>query len=163
MTGKTSMIYTQTISRLTLLCILVFAIARYSHESPAPKSPVVKSDVQPPALKSRPEKSISQLGAEMQQAGIMSQKDYIKVHSLQLKTRDTHRISEEDFAWTLSFLKTSGTSMARARAMTALAYIHPMSSAQKARITSAIAPFTNNGDPLDAAYARMVQKSIQRN
>ena len=147
------MVPTQTAFRLALLCLFAFAFAGCSKEGLVTKSPVSKR---------RANMSVAQLGAEMQGAGIMSQKDYIRIVNLGHNISNTHSISEEDFAWTLSLLKTAGNSIARARAMTVLSYIDPMTSAQKARITSAIAPFINNGDPLDAAEARSVQRSIQR-
>ncbi len=138
--------------QLLISLLLVFAFSGCSNQNP-----VVKNNVH-----SYTPKSIAQLGAEMQQAGVMSQKDYIRVVSLQLKTSRTHTISDEDFAWTLSLLATTGSSLARARAMTVLSDIHPLSSAQKAKITAAIAPYVNSRDPLDAASARSVQISIQR-
>jgi len=134
----------RVIQQLVISILLVFALAGCSSKSPAPKS-------------------INQIGAEMQQAGVMSQTDYVRVRNLQHKTSQTHTISDEDFQWTLSLLATTRSSLARARAMTVLSDIHPMSSAQKDKVTSAIAPYINSSDPLDAAYARSVQRSIQRN
>ena len=121
------------------------------------QKPVVKSSLPP-----RPFKSISQLGAEMQQGGIMSQKDYIRVANLGHKTYLTHRISETDFAWTLSLLKKSSNWLPRARAMTVLSEIQPMSSEQKVKVTLAIAPYINSSDPTEAVYAKSVQRSMQR-
>ena len=163
------MILGRVIQQFAILTLLAIILAGCS-----PKSPVVPSsdpsrvqDSGPSrpqgSSPSRPHKSIAQRGAEMQRTGIMSQKDYIRVVNLQHIISHTHRISDEDFAWTLSLLKTSRAPIARARAMAVLSYIHPMSSAQKAQTTSAIAPYLNGGNPLDLAYAISVRKSIQRN
>lgn len=134
----------KVIQQLVISILLAFALIGCSSKSSAPKS-------------------INQIGAEMQQAGVMSQTDYVRVRNLQYKISQTHTISDEDFQWTLSLLATTRSSLARARAMTVLSDIHPMSSAQKDKVTSAIAPYINSSDPLDATYARSVQRSIQRN
>ena len=148
-----NMISGRVIQQFATLTLFAVVLAGCS-----PKSPVV-----PSSAPSHAPKSIAQLGAEMQRAGIMSQKDYIRVVNLEHKLNQTPQISDEDFAWTLSLLKTSGNSMARARAMGVLSDIHPMSSAQKAQITSAIAPYLNSKDPLDLASVRRAQRSLQRN
>ncbi len=124
----------------------------------SPKSPVVQN-----SGLSRQHMTQAELGAEMQQKGLMSQKDYIRIGDLEIKTSETHQISEEDFAWTLSLLKTANNSLTRARAMATLWYIHPMSSAQKSQATSAIAPYLNSKDALDQSSAKRVQTAIQKN
>lgn len=158
---KMKMILGRVIQQFAILTLLAIILAGCS-----PKSPVVPSSgpSRPQGNgPSRPHKSIAQLGAGMQRAGIMSQKDCIRVVNLEHKLNQTPQISDEDFAWTLSLLKTSGNSMARARAMGILSDIHPMSSAQKAQITSAIAPYLNSKDFLDLASVRRAQRSLQRN
>ncbi len=104
----------------------------------------------------------AQLGAEMEQAGVMSQKDYIRVVDLQHKTSRTHQMSDEDFAWTLSLLKKANSPLARARAMTALSDIYPMTPAREAQTRSAVSPYLNSKDSLDQSSAVMVYRSIER-
>lgn len=151
------MISVKVLQQVVISILFAFIIAGCST-----KSPVVKSSVPSPPLKSYPEKTISQLGAEMQQGGIMSQKDYIRIVNLGHKVMRTHNISDEDFAWTLSFLKTSRNQIARARAMIVLSLIQPMSSEQKAKVTLAIAPYIKEEGSLDGDSARTLQRSMQR-
>ena len=148
------MVPTQRALHLVLLCVFAFVLAGFSKEGLVTKSPVSER---------RANMNVAQLGAEVQKGGIMSQKDYIRIVSLQRQISQTHTLSEEYFAWTLSLLATANNSLTRARAMTVLADIDPMSSSQKATVTSAIAPHMNDGVPLDAAGTRNVQKSIQMN
>ncbi len=124
----------------------------------SPKSPVVQNSVP-----TRRHMTQAQIGAEMEQGGVMSQKDYIRIDNVGIKTSDTHQISEEDFAWTLSLLKTANSPLARSRAMMVLSEIRPMSSAQKAQTASAIAPYLNSNDALDMSSAKRVQRAIQKN
>ena len=106
-------------------------------------------------------KTIPQLGAEMEQNGVMSQSDYIRQHALAQTVRRTHTITEADLTWTLAQLHNEKNSIARARAFNILAEIRPMSAAQKSRILPAIAPYLAGSDRLDQLGALRVQKSVQ--
>ncbi len=147
------MILVKVIPPLVVSTLLAFALAGCS-----PKSPVVQNSVP-----IRRHMTQAQLGAEMQQAGAMSQKDYIRIDNLEIKTGKTHQMSEEDFVWTLSLLKTANNPLTRARAMTALQYIHPMTPAQEAQTRAAVSPYLNSKDPLDQSSAVAVYRSIERN
>lgn len=100
-------------------------------------------------------------GAEMQQSGTMSQSDYIRISALGHQVYQTHSISDANLDWTLNFLNSAKNPIARARAMTTLSEIRPMSAAQKAKILPAIAPFLNSADTLDQTGAKRVQKVTQ--
>ncbi len=128
----------------------------------SPKSPVVQSPVVQNNAPARRHMTQAQLGAEMQQSGTMSQKDYIRIDNLEAKTEKTHQMSDEDFAWTLSLLKTATNPIARARAMSALSDIYPMTSARDAQTRSAVGPYLTSKDPLDQSSAVMVYRSIER-
>lgn len=100
-------------------------------------------------------------GAAMQQAGVMSQSNYVRQHALAYSVIKTHTISDEDLTWTLAQLNEEKNSAARARAFNILADIRPMSGAQKSRILPAIAPYLSSSDRLDQAGARRVQSKVQ--
>lgn len=138
------MIPVQAAKRLTILCLIAFIQIGCSKKTSIPKSD-------------------AQLGAEMQKAGIMSQTDYLKVGNLGEQTHQSHVISNADLEWTINLLKTSGNPIARARAMTVLSEIRPMSASQKAEVEPAIAPYINSSDRLDFVSAKRVEKAIKRN
>ncbi len=146
------MISGKVIQRFAIPTLLAIAFAGCS-----PKPPAVQNSV--PTSRHLTQ---AQLGAEMQQSGVMSQKDYIRVSNLQHKTAKTHQMSEEDFAWTLSLLKTANSPFARARAMAALSSIYPMTSAQETQTRTAVSPYLTSKDPLDQSSAVMVYRSIER-
>lgn len=102
-------------------------------------------------------------GSGTQQTGGLSQAASIKVKGLGHQTHETHNISDADLEWTINLLKTSGDATARARAMTIMSEIRPMSSTQKAKIEPAIAPYLNSSDKLDSLYAKRVEKALQSN
>lgn len=108
-----------------------------------------------------PAKTMSQLGAEMQSAGTMSQSDYIRQDNLAHAVSQTHTITDTDFSWTLAQLDKEKNSIARARAFNILAAIRPMSAAEKTQITAAISPFLSSSDRLDQLGAQRVQKAVQ--
>jgi hypothetical protein len=96
----------------------------------------------------------------MQQSGVMSQNDYMRVRELGHQTSQTHTMSDADLDWTLSLIKKAGNSVARARALTTLSEIRPMSAAQKSKILPAISPYLNSTDRLDQAGAQRVRRAI---
>ena len=100
-------------------------------------------------------------GAAMQQGGIMSQSNYIRVRELAHTVSRTHTISEADLHWTLTELSAEKNSIARARAFNILSDIRPMSAAQQAEILPAITPYLNSTDKLDQIGAQRVQKAAQ--
>ena len=100
-------------------------------------------------------------GAAMQSSGIMSQSDYTRIKGLGHSVSQTHTISDGDLDWTLTRLSGAKNSIARARALTTLSEIRPMSAAQKAKILPAITPYLNGADALDQTGARRVQKAAQ--
>lgn len=103
----------------------------------------------------------TQAGAQMQKSGIMSQGDYVRVRQLGHQAAQIHTLSDGDLAYTLSLLVGANNSVARARALTILSEIRPMSPAQKARIAPAIAPYLNSADPLDKAGAQRVERAMR--
>lgn len=103
----------------------------------------------------------TQAGAQMQKGGIMSQGDYVRVRQLGHQTAQTHTLSDGDLTYTLSLLSGANNSVARARALTVLSEIRPMSPAQKARIAPAIAPYLNSTDPLDKAGAQRIERAMR--
>jgi len=103
----------------------------------------------------------TQVGAQMQKSGIMSQADYVRVRQLGHQAAQTHTLSDGDLTYTLSLLGGANNSVARARALTILSEIRPMSPAQKARIAPVIAPYLNSADPLDKAGAQRVERAMR--
>ena len=101
-------------------------------------------------------------GAQMQQAKIMNQDDYVRIDKLGRGIYKSHVISDTDLMWTVNLLKTSGNAIARARAMTVLSEIRPMTQAQKDIIRPAVTPFLNSGNALDQLDARKVEKALER-
>jgi hypothetical protein len=99
-------------------------------------------------------------GAQMQESGIMSQKNFLRIHHLEEQVSRTGAISSADLTWTLTFLKNSSNAIARARAMTTLSEIRPMSPAQKAEIQPAIAPYIDSPNPLDREGAKIVERAM---
>lgn len=110
---------------------------------------------------SQEQTSAATAGAEMQKGGIMSQSDYTRIRELGHSVSQTHTISDGDLNWTLGLLQTGGNSVARARAMTTLSEIRPMSPAQKAEILPAITPYLSSTDKLDQVGAQRVQRAAQ--
>lgn len=104
------------------------------------------------------QKEAQSTGAGMQQSGMMSQQDYVKVRELEHQVADSHTISDADLDWDLAFLKRSSNGIARARAMTVLSEVKPLSAAQKAKISPAVTPYLSSPDALTQQYARRVQR-----
>ena len=102
-------------------------------------------------------------GAAMQQAGVMSQSNYVRLRELSHSVAKTHTISETDLQWTIGRLHEENNSVARARAFTILEDIRPMSAVQKTQIQPAIAPYLGSTDKMDQVGAKRVQKAIQAN
>ena len=100
-------------------------------------------------------------GAAMQKSGIMTQNDYTRIRELGQRVYQTHTISDSDLNWTLGLLHGAGNPIARARALTTLSEIRPMSPAQKAKILPAITPYLSSADKLDQVGAQRVQKAAQ--
>lgn len=99
-----------------------------------------------------------QTGADIAQNGIMTQADYVKVDGLGHQVAASHTISEADLDWDLAFLQRSSTGIARARALTVISEINPVSDAQKAKISPVVTPLLNSPDPLTRQYAQRVQR-----
>lgn len=100
-------------------------------------------------------------GAAMQKSGTMSQGDYTRIRELGHTVYQTHTISDADLDWTLGLLNGAGNSVARARALTTLSEIRPMSAVQKAKILPAITPYLSSADKLDQVGAQRVQRAAQ--
>lgn len=98
------------------------------------------------------------IGAAMQQNGMMSQADYVQVRGLGHQVGASHTISDADLDWDLAFLKRSNNSIARARALTVISEINPVSDAQKAKITPVVTPLLSSPDELTRLYAQRVQR-----
>lgn len=88
----------------------------------------------------------------------MSQADYDKNTKLKQQVYLTHAISASDLDWTLNLLSGAKNSLVRARAMTVLEMVHPMSAAQKAKIAPAIAPYLNSTNTLEQSCAQHVKR-----
>lgn len=101
---------------------------------------------------------INALGADMQQGGIMSQADYVKVRGLGHQVSTSHTISDADLDWDLAFLTRSDNGIARARALTVISEIQPVSDAQKAKISPVVTPLLSSPDKLTQLYAQRVQR-----
>ena len=97
----------------------------------------------------------------MQQEGIMSQSDYVKIRGLVSQVSQTHAISDADLDWTVAHLNTQNNSIARARFFNTLADIRPMTPAQKAKILPVITPYLSSADRLDQLGAARVQRKMQ--
>ena len=97
-------------------------------------------------------------GARMQQSGVMSQQDYVKVRGLGHQVSASHTLSDSDLDWDLAFLKRSDNGLARARALTVLSEISPLSDAQKAKISPIVTPYLSSPDALTRQYAERVQR-----
>ena len=126
-----------------------------------PAAGVTGCSRQSPNLRSQELRTAAAAGANMQKNGIMSQSDYVRIRELEHSVTQTHTISDADLTWTLNLLRTSGNPIPRARAMTALFEIRPMSPAQKAAILPAITPYLSSADKLDRLGAQRVQKAAQ--
>ena len=104
------------------------------------------------------QKEAQRLGAAMQRNGMMSQQDYVKVRGLGHQVSASHTISDSDLDWDLAFLKRSDNGLARARALTVLSEISPLSDAQKAKISPIVTPYLSSPDALTRQYAELVQR-----
>jgi len=130
-----------TIVFLTLLALAALAATSCSHQTAE-------------------QKEAQSMGAGMQRSGTMSQADYVKVRELGHQVAAGHTLSDADLDWDLAFLKRSGNGIARARAMTVLAEVKPLSAAQKARIAPAVAPYLNNPEDTYRHVAARVQQAL---
>jgi len=100
------------------------------------------------------------LGANMQQSGVMSQQDYVRVREMGHQAAASHAISDADLDWDLAFLKRSENGIARARAMTVLSEVKPLSPAQKAKIAPVVAPYLNNPEDTYRHAAARIQQAL---
>ena len=98
------------------------------------------------------------IGAGMEQSGTMTQADYVKVRGLEHHVAAGHTISDADLDWDLAFMERQGNGIARARALTVIAEISPVSDAQKAKISPVVTPLLNSPDELTRKYAERVQR-----
>lgn len=103
------------------------------------------------------QKEAQNIGAGMEKSGTMSQKDYVQVRALEHQVSGSHTISEADLDWDLAFLKRSDNGIARARGLTVISDISPISDAQRAKISPVVTPFLNSPDALTQQSARRVQ------
>ncbi len=110
------------------------------------------------AHQSAPQSEAQRIGAGMQRSGTMSQADYVKVRGLGHQVAAGHTISDADLDWDLAFLKRSDNGIARARALTVISEIQPVSDAQKAKITPVVTPLLSSPDALTRTYAQRVQR-----
>lgn len=106
------------------------------------------------------QKEAQSMGAGMQRSGTMSQADYVKVRELGHQVAASHTLSDADLDWDLAFLKRSGNGIARARAMTVLSEIKPLSAAQKAKIAPVVAPYLRNPEDTDRHAAARIQQAL---
>jgi len=97
-------------------------------------------------------------GARMQQSGVMSQADYVRVREMGHQVAASHAISDADLDWDLAFLKRSDDGAARARAMTVLSEINAPSDAQKAKISPVVTPYLSSPDALTRVSAERVRR-----
>ncbi len=104
------------------------------------------------------QKEAQRLGADMQRSGTMSQQDYVKVRGLGHQVAASHTLSGSDLDWDLAFLKRSDNGIARARALTVISEISPLSDAQRAKISPIVAPYLSSPDELTRTYAKRVQR-----
>ncbi len=104
------------------------------------------------------QKQAQSMGADMQRNGVMSQQDYVKVREMAHQVSASHTLSDSDLDWDLAFLKRSDNGIARARAMTVLSEVKPLSAAQKAKIAPVVAPYLSSPDALTRQYAKRVQR-----
>ncbi len=103
------------------------------------------------------QKEAQSIGAGMQQSGTMSQADYVRVREMEHQVAASHAISDADLEWDLAFLKRSDNGIARARALTVLSEISPLSDAQRAKISPAVTPYLSSPDALTRQAAQRVQ------
>jgi len=106
------------------------------------------------------QKQAQNIGADMQRSGVMSQQDYVMVRELGHQAAASHTLSDSDLDWDLAFLKRSENGIARARAMTVLSEIKPLSAAQKARIAPVVAPYLNNPEDTYRHAAARLQQAL---
>lgn len=106
------------------------------------------------------QKEAQNLGADMQQSGVMSQADYVKVRELGHQAAAGHTLSDADLDWDLAFLKRSSNGIARARAITVLSDVRPLSAAQKAKIAPVVAPYLNNPEDTYRHAAARLQQAL---
>ena len=104
------------------------------------------------------QKEAQRLGADMQQRGIMSQQDYVKVREMAHQVSASHTLSDSDLDWDLAFLKRSDNGIARARALTVISEINAPSQAQRAKISPVVTPYLSSPDELTRTYAKRVQR-----
>ena len=100
-------------------------------------------------------------GESMQKGGIMSQADYVRIRGIADGTSQSHSMSESDLTFSLSLLRKANNSVGRARAMTAMSEINPMSPIQKAEIIPAVAPFLQSPEKLDQLEAQKVMRAAR--
>lgn len=117
--------------------------------------------------------ALAGLGAGCEQAGVgnmqtrraaaqlgITNADYVKNDEVGHSVHLTHAISAADLDWTLGLLAGTKNPLVRARAMTILAQVHPLTAAQKARIAPAVAPFLSSTDSLESSLARRINRSL---
>lgn len=88
----------------------------------------------------------------------MSNADYVRNGEVGHSVYLSHAISDADLDWTLGLLAGAKNSLVRARALTILAQVHPLSAAQKAKIAPVVTPYLSSTDELDKAVALKVNR-----
>ena len=99
--------------------------------------------------------SVGDAQTQQASAGLqMSNADYVKNGEVGHRVYLSRTISEADLDWTLSLLAGAKNSLVRARALTILAQVHPLSAAQKAKIAPAVTPYLTSADELERSAAQ---------
>jgi hypothetical protein len=103
-----------------------------------------------------------EIGADWQQAGLLSQQDYLKVRQIIDGIWTSGTISDEDLDWSLNVVKQSPSGIVRARVMGMYTILKQMNPAQKEKIQAMITPLLTSEDKLDRAYAHSVQTVLNK-
>ncbi len=93
------------------------------------------------------------------QLGI-SNADYVKNGQVGRSVNLTHTISDADLDWTLGLFAGAKNSLVRARAMTILAQVHPLTAGQKSKIAPVVAPYLSNPEGTYRHAAARVQQAL---
>ncbi len=107
---------------------------------------------------------IAAIGAEWEQAGKLSQADYIKLRQILSNVRSSGGvISDQDLGWSLGIMKKAPDALVRSRVLGMLGLLgerHPIPASQKTKVSEAIAPYLSSPNELDKRYAARVQKAL---
>lgn len=111
----------------------------------------------------RPHYRYDKLGADFQNQGIMSQKDYLRLVQLSMDANTSHLISNGDLDWAIALMHSPSTNppIVHAKVIALFEELQPIPADQRVKILAAVRPLLGSQSQLDRVYAQAMMKKLQ--